>query len=40
MFVVEHSDEAGWGRPAVKPFGPMLVHPASQARARVCVWFR
>lgn len=34
MLLVEHSQEAGWGRPALKPFGHIPLHPAAQVGGR------
>ena len=30
MFLVEHSDDNGWGIPKICPFGPLELHPATQ----------
>ncbi|GAB4819863.1 hypothetical protein N2152v2_006909 [Parachlorella kessleri] len=30
MFLAEHTAEAGWGQPAIKPFGFIPLHPAAQ----------
>jgi branched-chain amino acid aminotransferase len=32
MFHVEHAAGQGWTRPAIKPFGYLQIHPASQVR--------
>ncbi|DBB04286.1 TPA: hypothetical protein ACH3X1_012783 [Trebouxia sp. C0004] len=31
MFLVEHVEGQGWGRPVIKPFGNIPMHPAAQA---------
>lgn len=32
MFLAEHAEGAGWGSPAIRPFGPLSLHPAAQVR--------
>eukprot|EP00887_Chlorella_sp_A99_P003728 scaffold7.g3728.t1 len=30
MFLTEHAEGEGWARPAIRPFGPVALHPAAQ----------